>query len=129
MLTAPATIRTKRLRAPASPEDGTRILIVRWPPEVPAGRETWHLEEPDLSPSATLLGEARRRGFSEETWRWYAPRFWEEMKGRFAQEALLRVEGLVRAGRTVTLLCFCASEGRCHRGLVRKMLEEVLRGR
>lgn len=124
MLTVPGSIRTKPLRAAASPQDGRRILIVRWAPEVrDLSKKTWDLWEPDLAPSGGLLAEAKRRGFSEDCWRWYKPRFLEEMQQPFALEALRRVADLLRKGEGVTLICYCSTEARCHRGLVRALLE------
>jgi len=72
----------------------------------------------ELGPSRELL-----RGFLGGTipWAEYKRRYRAEMRGK--AELLDEVRKLSRR-RTVTLLCGCADESRCHRVLLREMLKE-----
>jgi uncharacterized protein YeaO (DUF488 family) len=109
-------IRTKRIYERPAPEDGFRLLIMRlWPRGVRKDAvDAW---EPDLGPSRELL-RAYREG--RVGWDELARRYVDEMAGR--QELLERYRELARA-QTVTLLCSCEDETRCHRTLLRGLLE------
>ncbi len=78
--------------------------------------EAW---EKELGPSAALLRAYRagRIGWAE-----FARRYRAEVRGK--AELLESVRKLSRR-RTVTLLCGCEDESRCHRGLLKKLLEEM----
>ncbi|HZU99215.1 MAG TPA: DUF488 family protein [Planctomycetota bacterium] len=126
-------IKTKSLREPKEPRDGTRVLITRYRPRgVRKGQESWSEWDKRLAPSTELFdafyGRKRKGGrvvardlpplpFGE-----YVRSFKAEMKGPEAKEALAALRRRSRAGETVTLLCFCEDEARCHRGLVRGLL-------
>ncbi len=109
-------IRTKRVYDPASDEDGVRLLTMRlWPRGIRKDQVTcW---EKELGPSAKLLFGFRDGGVD-----------WEEFERRYTEEMEAKPELLdrwaERAGReTVTLLCGCRDESRCHRTLLGKLLE------
>lgn len=92
-------IRLKRAYEPASPDDGTRILVDRlWPRGVARADAALDLWEKELAPSAEL-----RQWFNHE------PARWEEFRMRYAEElrqhadALERLRALARKG-TVTLV-------------------------
>ncbi len=110
-------IRTKRIYDPPSPEDGERLLIMRfWPRGIRKDAvDGW---ERDLAPSAELL-RAYRSG----------PMEWEELARRYRAEMgekrELLAELSARGERgTVTLLCSCRDESRCHRSLLKALVEE-----
>ena len=113
-------IRTKRIYDPPSPEDGYRLLIMRlWPRGVTkAAVDGW---EKDLGPSRELLTSFRA---GKLTWENFAARYREEVSGK--KELLGRYRDLGRR-RTVTLLCGCQNEARCHRSLLKEILESVAR--
>jgi uncharacterized protein YeaO (DUF488 family) len=109
-------IRTKRIYDPPSPEDGHRLLIMRlWPRGVKKGAvDGW---EKDLGPSRELLTSFRAGNIG---WGELAARYREEVSAR--QDLLARYRDLGRR-QTLTLLCSCQDEARCHRSLLREILE------
>jgi uncharacterized protein YeaO (DUF488 family) len=111
------TVKTKRVYEPAAPEDGTRVLIMRyWPRGIRKARVDVWLRE--LAPVVPLL-----RAFldGEITWAQYRPRYLAGLRRPEAQAALAEVRALARQG-PVTLLCGCADPKRCHRTLLQKHL-------
>ena len=109
-----ARIRTGRVYAAAGRRDGARVLIMRlWPRGIRKARVDRWLKE--LGPSLPLL-RAFRRG--DLGWAAYRRRYLAGLARAPAQAALDEVRALVRR-RTVTLLCGCADESRCHRTLLR----------
>ena len=109
-------IKTKRVYEPADPSDGHRLLIMRrWPRGIKkTAVDSW---EPDLGPSLPLLNDYRRGNID---WPTLADRYRQEMAGR--PEALAKAAALAQAG-DVTLLCGCQDETRCHRMLLKEILE------
>jgi uncharacterized protein YeaO (DUF488 family) len=99
-------------------DDGVRVLIMRlWPRGIRKERVDHWLRE--LGPVPTLL-----RAFLDGKidWAGYRPRYLAGLQRPEAQADVARVLDLARTG-TVTLLCGCADERRCHRTLLRKYLE------
>ncbi len=111
-------IRLKRIYDPASPEDGFRLLIMRlWPRGVKKERvSAW---EKELGPSPGLL-----RDFLDKVVDWpaYEKRYLAEMKKK---EDLLAPWAEKARGEVITLLCACKDESRCHRTLLKRLLEEM----
>ena len=110
--------RTKRVKEPREPDDGTRVLVMRlWPRGV---RKT-HVDawERDLAPPVELM-----RGFlaGRIPWSDYKREYVKAVKkaGRAKLDELRARSG---SGETITLLCWCADESRCHRSLLRDLLE------
>jgi uncharacterized protein YeaO (DUF488 family) len=56
-------------------------------------------------------------------WGEYRRRFLREMKSAGAVAALEKLRAMHTAGQAITLLCFCQDEHRCHRRLVKELLE------
>jgi uncharacterized protein YeaO (DUF488 family) len=119
-------IRTKRWNDPADPKDGFRILICRYRPRgVGKADETWDAWEPNLGPSKALLAAFHAKSSSPISWEVYRRKYLEEMRG---QQALIASLGArVRAEETITLMCSsaCERESRCHRSLLRELIEGV----
>jgi uncharacterized protein YeaO (DUF488 family) len=123
-------VRTKRWNDPAAPDDGLRVLICRYRPRgVPSAGEPWDAWTTALAPSKALHAAAYgkdgtpRLDFDE-----YERRFRREMESQ--QFWITGFARRVADGETVTLLCSsaCTDEARCHRTLVKRMLEEAARG-
>jgi uncharacterized protein YeaO (DUF488 family) len=122
-------VQTKRWNDPRSPDDGLRVLICRYRPRgLRKEDETWDAFCPALAPSKALHAAAYGKGgapplaFAE-----YSERFRNEMeKSRFFISGFARS---VRAGETLTLLCSsaCTDEARCHRTLVKALIEDAAR--
>lgn len=111
-------IGTKRVYDSASPDDGERVLVMRlWPRGV--RKEAVDRWEKELGPSTELL-RAYRAGRID--WEEFARRYRAEMGGR--RELLAELSTWSRQG-TVTLLCGCEEESRCHRTVLRELVEAV----
>ena len=106
--------RIKRVYEPSSPEDGTRVLVMRlWPRGISKSRvDEWN---PDLGPSRELLFAYKRGGMP---WTEFARRYLAGLP----HEALKALRG--HKGR-ITLLCGCVDESRCHRSLLLKQLRKT----
>lgn len=123
-------IRTRRWNDPAEPDDGLRVLITRYRPRgLKKADETWDLWFKDLGPSEELLADFHGKGPAGRAIEWdeYKPRYLEEMKQRTALiESLARQ---VDEGQRLTLLCSsaCTDPGRCHRNLLKRLVENAAR--
>jgi uncharacterized protein YeaO (DUF488 family) len=122
-------IRTRRWNDPAEPDDGRRILICRYRPRgVRKDAETWDEWRKDLGPSKELHADYYGKHGKE-------PISWDEYRRRYLQEMEVQGEHIaelarqVAAGGTITLLCSsaCTDESRCHRTLLRELIEEVMK--
>jgi len=109
-------IKTKRIYDPPAPADGYRLLVMRrWPRGVTKRSvDGW---EPDLGPSLALLTDYRQ---GKLDWPAFARLYRQEMANR--PEVLARPAALAKAG-DVTLLCGCQDETRCHRTLLKEILD------
>jgi len=120
-------IRVVRLGSPRVPGEGLRLGTVRRPPRgVPkaefASRDFYDVWLPELAPAETLV-KAGQSAASDRDWRAFARRYRAEM----AQPAAARLLDLLAAlSRTTSLSvgCYCADEARCHRSVLRELLQE-----
>jgi uncharacterized protein YeaO (DUF488 family) len=119
-------IRTKRWNDPAESEDGHRLLICRYRPRgLSKADETWNAWDSNLAPSKELLADYHGKARFPCTWAEYRQRYLREMA---AQKSL--IEALAKrsaGGETITLLCSssCERESRCHRSLLRELIERA----
>jgi len=110
-------IAAKRIYDPPDDADGTRVLIMRlWPRGIKKRRVDFWLKE--LGPVLPLL-RAFRGG--ELDWAQYTRRYLAGLERPEAQAQLSQVRAAAKEG-TVTLLCGCPDEARCHRSLLRAYL-------
>jgi uncharacterized protein YeaO (DUF488 family) len=122
-------IRTKSLREPIEDADGHRLLITRFRPRgVRKELESWDAWDRRLAPSAGLVKAFQSAKKSGDPLRWaeYADRFVAELREDEGRTALAELHARSAAGETITLLCHCDDDTRCHRGIVRR-LEALLR--
>lgn len=121
-------VKTKRWNDPMGSDDGFRVLICRFRPRgVRRTQATWDEWCKDLGPSPALLTAFRTEGRSKIGWSEYRRRYLAEMQDR---GPLVRaLADRIRRGGTVTLLCAssCTDERRCHRSLLRELIERELR--
>ncbi len=119
-------VRTKRWNDPAEPEDGYRLLVCRYRPRgVKREGEPWDAWCNALSPSVELHADAYGKSGEAIAWSEYEQRFFAEMgRQRFWIEGFA---ARLRKGETMTLLCSsaCIDPDRCHRTLVKRLLEEA----
>ena len=113
-------ILTKRIYDPADPGDGFRLLVMRlWPRGIrKAHVSAW---EKELGPSRKLLDDFH----AGIPWAEYRMRYLDEMR---AKPDLLGQWAERAARETITLLCGCKDESRCHRSLLRDVLGKVQKG-
>lgn len=121
-------VRTKRWNDPRLPDDGLRVLITRYRPRgVPRQGEPWDAWSTALSPSKALHAAAYGKQGEAISFDEYERRFREEM-----ETSKFWISGFaerVARGETITLLCSsaCVDEARCHRTLIKAMIEDELR--
>lgn len=120
-------IRTRRWNDPATSGDGERVLVCRYRPRgLPKSKETWDVWIPALGPSRELHAAFWGKRGPPIGWPEYRKRYLAEMK-----EQRARIDELgekVRKGETITLLCSsaCTDESRCHRTLLKALIEEAV---
>lgn len=121
------TVRIVRLGTPRSATEGLRIGTVRRPPRgVPKGelaaRDFYDVWLPTLAPSEALL-RAGRADHDERSWRAFVRRFRAEQNRPDAKRVLDLLAALSQ-GANFAIGCYCPDEGRCHRSVLRTLLEE-----
>jgi uncharacterized protein YeaO (DUF488 family) len=120
-------VRTKRWNDPVEPDDGFRLLICLYRPRgVRKEDELWNGWASALAPSRELHAAAYGKSAPPLPFDEYARRFREEIERRPS----FWIKGLadsLRRGDTITLLCSsaCTDAARCHRTLVKAMIEAV----
>lgn len=120
-------IRIVRLGTPRAPDEGVRVGTVRRPPRgVPktehASRDFYDVWLPDLAPSEALLKRAQAAD-DDRAWRTFVARYRAEMK-RPEAARLLRLLAALSHQTDLAVGCYCADEARCHRSVLRALLEE-----
>lgn len=120
-------IRIVRLGSERAADEGTRIGTVRRPPRgVPkeqfAERNWYDVWFPTLAPSAETMkiGQAVR---TPQDWALFARRYKAEMGEPDPSHALNLLAALSRT-TNFSVGCYCESEDRCHRSLLRQLLQD-----
>jgi uncharacterized protein YeaO (DUF488 family) len=121
------TVRVVRLGSPRGKAEGLRIGTVRRPPRaVPksefASRDFYDVWLPNLAPSDALVKSALQAK-DERAWRSFVRRYRAEMKRPEASRVLDLLAALSRHA-DFSVGCYCADEARCHRSILRALLEE-----
>jgi uncharacterized protein YeaO (DUF488 family) len=118
-------LRTRRWCDPVEDGDGFRVLIARYRPRgVASADETWSGFMPQLGPSKALHAAFYAKpGVTPVGWEEYAARYVEEMRKQTFW--IQNLADLHARGQTITLLCSsaCTEEARCHRSLLRALIE------
>ena len=120
-------VRVVRLGSPRGKGEGLRLGTVRRPPRgVPksefASRDFYDVWLPNLAPSEALV-KAALRATDEQAWRAFVRRYRAEMKRPEASRVLDLLAALSR-GADFSVGCYCEHERRCHRSVLRELLEE-----
>jgi uncharacterized protein YeaO (DUF488 family) len=121
------TIRILRLGTPRLLQEGTRIGVVRRLPRgIPKERyaaddwfDVWY---PELSPSLELLAQGKAVR-TEAEWEDFARAFRAEMNRPAPRRTLDLLAALSRSA-DFSIGCYCADEARCHRSVLRTLLQE-----
>jgi len=121
------TIRIIRLGSPRKSNEGLRIGTVRRPPrgvrkEDYAAKNIYDVWFPTLSPSEALLKEAKKLD-EDKSWKAFKRRFIAEMKLPGAKRDLDLLAALSHQ-TNFAIGCYCKDESRCHRSILRELLEQ-----
>ena len=119
-------IRIIRLGSPRGKDEGLRIGTVRRPPrgvrrEDYAAKNLYDVWFPNLAPSEELL-KAVTPPLDVASWRTFSRRFSAEMKQPAARRDLDLLAALSHQAN-FAIGCYCEDEARCHRSILRKLLE------
>jgi uncharacterized protein YeaO (DUF488 family) len=87
-----------------------------------AARDFYDVWLPELAPSAPLV-KLGLQAKDERAWRAYARRYHGEMRAPEAAR-LLDLLAALSHQTSFSVGCYCADEARCHRSLLRELLEE-----
>ena len=119
-------IRVVRLGTPRHKDEGVRLGTVRRPPrgvrkERYAADDWYDVWLPNLAPTAALVATGRAAE-DERAWRTFAKAYESEMK---RPDNLRVIEALAALshGANFSVGCYCEDEQRCHRRLLRDILE------
>ncbi len=109
----------KNVYDPKDESDGTRILVMRiWP----RGIKKTHVDEwlQELGTSKKLIKEWKNKHID---WNEFRKRYLSEMKEPKKQGLIKSLAE--RAKRdTITLLCICKDSKRCHRALLKEIIQQ-----
>jgi uncharacterized protein YeaO (DUF488 family) len=123
-------IRILQLGTDRSVGEGLRIGTVRRPPRgVPkaefASRNYYDVWYPELSPSADTmkLGQAAQASASAADWKAFDKAFRRELADGGAERTLDLLAALSH-NTAMALGCYCEDESRCHRSILRALLQD-----
>lgn len=119
-------IKTKRWNDPAEPDDGFRLLVCRYRPRgLPKSDETWDAWEPELGPSKALHAKVYGKLGNPLNWPSYRNSYLLEMRQQ--REKIQELARRSKSGETITLLCSsaCERESRCHRSLLKELIDSA----
>ncbi len=121
------TIRIVRLGSQRARNEGLRIGTVRRPPrgvrkQDYASKNIYDVWFPNLSPSEALLKEASPL-YDESSWKAFKRKFIAEMKLPEARRDLDLLAALSHQ-TNFAIGCYCEAESRCHRSILRELLEQ-----
>ena len=120
-------IRVVQLGSPRAKDEGLRLGTVRRPPRgVPkaefAARDFYDVWLPELAPSEQLV-KLGLSAATEKDWIAFAKKYRTEMK-RPEAERLLALLAALSLQTDFAVGCYCPDEMRCHRSVLRNLLEE-----
>jgi uncharacterized protein YeaO (DUF488 family) len=121
------TIRIVQLGTPRAEGEGVRIGTVRRPPRgVPkekfASQNWYDVWYPNLAPSVEAMKQAQAADTPAQ-WAAFVKKFRAEMAQPDAARSLDVLSALSHSGR-FSVGCYCDDEARCHRSVLRALLQE-----
>ena len=121
------SLRVVRLGSPRSVGEGLRIGTVRYPPrgvrkDQYAARDFFDLWLPDLAPTPATVKVAQA-ATTERQWQGYVKRYRREMAAP-EKRRLLDLLAALSLHADFSVGCYCEDERRCHRSILRALLEE-----
>jgi uncharacterized protein YeaO (DUF488 family) len=120
-------VRIVQLGSPRTEGEGLRLGTVRRPPRgVPkadfARRDFYDVWLPNLAPSAALVSLGLD-AVSEQEWNAFVRKYKAEMKQPDASH-LLDMLAAMSHQAAFAVGCYCGNEARCHRSVLRGLLQE-----
>lgn len=120
-------IRVVRLGTPRSVGEGLRIGTVRRPPRgVPkeqfAAQDWYDVWYPNLAPSAELMAQGQAAE-TDKDWAAFSKKYRTEMSQADPSRSLDVLAALSKSA-DFSVGCYCENEARCHRSLLRGLLED-----
>jgi len=121
------TMRIVRLGSPRAGDEGTRIGTVRRPPRgVPkaefASQNWYDVWYPNLAPTAETM-KLGQGADTEAQWQAFERQFRKEMAQPEANRSLDLLAALSHHSH-FSVGCYCENEARCHRSVLRALLQE-----
>jgi uncharacterized protein YeaO (DUF488 family) len=120
-------IRIVQLGSPRKKDEGLRVGTVRRPPRgVPksdyARKNFYDVWLPNLSPSPELMKEGKSAQ-DDRSWALFSRKFRAEMSRPEPGRVLDLLAALSHQAQ-LSVGCYCEDESRCHRSILRELLEE-----
>ncbi len=120
-------IRIVQLGSPREADEGLRVGTVRRPPRgVPkaeyARRNFYDVWLPNLSPSPELMKEGKSAQ-DDKSWALFRKKYRAEMN-RPEPSRVLELLAALSHRTQLSVGCYCEDENRCHRSVLRELLEE-----
>ncbi|MEO7640704.1 MAG: DUF488 family protein, partial [Ramlibacter sp.] len=123
-------VKIVRLGTARSKNEGLRIGTVRRPPrgapKAEFSSQHWYdVWYPNLAPSADTmaLGQAAQTSAADKDWAIFRRKYRSEMAEADASRSLDLLAALSH-GSNFAVGCYCENENRCHRSLLRELLNE-----
>jgi uncharacterized protein YeaO (DUF488 family) len=123
-------IRIVQLGSPRQRGEGVRLGTVRRPPRgVPKNRYAkdnyYDVWLPNLAPTQELLASAHKWNIVTDVngWKRFEARYRSEMS-RPENSRVLDALAALSHNSSFSVGCYCDDERRCHRGILRRLLEE-----
>ena len=121
-------VRVVRLGTPRTPGEGMRLGTVRRPPRGVkkadfARRDYYDLWLPLLSPSQVIVTRAMSQPWTDARWAKFERDYRAEMRRPVPRELIALLAQMSRHVN-FSVGCYCEREDRCHRSILRKLLEE-----
>lgn len=121
-------IRIVRLGTPRARDEGLRLGTVRRPPRGVkksdfAKRDYYDVWLPLLSPSQPLVRRAMSQPWTDARWRQFARAYRSEMSRPEARQ-LIELLAKMSHHANLSVGCYCEREERCHRSVLRALLDE-----
>lgn len=116
-------LKTARWNQTSGSNDGLRVLVTRYRPRgVRQTDETWDEWWKDLGPSKELHADYVGKNREPILWGEFRFRYLKEMKATEPREKINQLAQYYNAGMTITLLCYCEDEKKCHRSLLKQLV-------
>lgn len=121
------TISVIRIGHPRLPGEGPRLGTVRRPPRGVRKSDFARLDYydvwvPELAPSAQLVSWALADPWTDARWKRYEKAYLREMKEKPARRLIALLATLSQTA-DFSIGCYCEDDTRCHRSLLRRLLE------